>query len=873
MHVLSEITLPSREARYAQPPAWLRDSPTWAPIQQQTGSDQLYLHQSLALDQLARGHNLVVSTGTASGKSLIFQTVTLHDLARDPAATAIVIYPIKALARDQLPRWSNMAQAVGIPPEAINKVDGDLRQDQRAQTLTTTRVALMTPDIIQAWLMAYSNPPRGNSPPSIQATQHAVRNFLKNLHTLIIDEAHTYDGIQGTHSMYLFRRMLRKRQDLNPAAPPTRIIAASATIANPEEHLHNLTGQTFHVVGEDQNGAPRAELTLRHVAGRDPYDRGHEDLEEAINETINQDADARYIAFIDDRQLAERTAAGIEQARGITEEEIIRNADRSMSYRSGLMYRDQIEESLRQNNIRGITSTSAMEMGIDLPDLNHGFNLGLPHSTQRLRQRAGRIGRRTPGIFTIVAPEYALQYHQGSLEDCYNRPVERARLHPENPYIRNTHARCLTRESDPGTQQDIEQGATEDPDLKALTQPGAYNPQFTTGTPDRPHRTGIRDGTQADAVINQTTPDGTIHQMTRESTRREAAKEAYPLATYRHAKQTYTIDRWEETTDQGQAQTVIHAHQAPPRETRPIKESGATVYVFNPDTHQTGHVEYGNHDQVTAWEAITGCSVLDPATGQWQDLDYTEQGLDQIRSETKTTGTTIIIRDEWFTDPATRRAVADALKEAAAARLGIHPTDLRTAFQDITLHRDGRELPEEQAILIWERAGGGLGMTRAIAENLPDLTATLLEIAQDPTGRPDSDMPLEQTTATRLHRWATRTRTQTQTGPSPQPTRYRNTTFRSKLEAAWARWFDARGIDWTYEPGFQGGWSPDLRVFLDGRETMAEIKPVTGFPLEVRDKIDASRWKGQALILGNTPDHAWIRRDGAWTSHELTPQT
>ena len=151
----------------------------------------------MGLELVGQGHNLVISTGTASGKSLVFQAPTLDHLATNPNATAIAIYPIKALARDQVIRWQSMAEAAGLDPESINRIDGDVRDlTERRQILQRTRLALMTPDVIQQWLMAYSEPLYGKRPlcprPSreVQNTQYNVRRFISNLAFLILDEAH-----------------------------------------------------------------------------------------------------------------------------------------------------------------------------------------------------------------------------------------------------------------------------------------------------------------------------------------------------------------------------------------------------------------------------------------------------------------------------------------------------------------------------------------------------------------------------------------------------------------------------------------------------------------------------------------------------------
>ncbi len=127
MEIHDEITIPGQNARHGETPSRLAGSPVWPTVKAQTGGGQLYLHQAMGLELLGQGHNLVISAGTASGKSLVFQAPTLHHLATHPNTTAIAIYPIKALARDQVLRWRNMAKAAGLNPAGINRIDGDVR--------------------------------------------------------------------------------------------------------------------------------------------------------------------------------------------------------------------------------------------------------------------------------------------------------------------------------------------------------------------------------------------------------------------------------------------------------------------------------------------------------------------------------------------------------------------------------------------------------------------------------------------------------------------------------------------------------------------------------------------------------------------------
>ena len=884
MDIRDEITIPGQEARHGETPSWLAGSPVLPAVKAQTGDGQLYLHQAMGLELLGQGHNLVISTGTASGKSLVFQAPTLHHLATHPNATAIAIYPIKALARDQVLRWRNMAEAAGVDPAGINRIDGDVRDlTERRQILQRTRLALMTPDVIQQWLMAYSEPLYGRRPlrhdlREVQNTQYNVRRFLSNLAFLILDEAHTYDGALGTHCLYLLHRLQQKRRELMAQFEPLRMIAASATIHNPAQHLETLTGLPFQVVDDRYDGSPRAELTVQHVIGREPHDEGWRDLQTAVREVINDDPDRSYIAFVDDRQLAERAAAGIEAARSITEDAIIVESRDAMAYRSGLMQRERIEEALRAGDIRGIASTSAMEMGIDIPDLQVGFNLGLPHSVGRIRQRAGRVGRNSPGRFIIIAPRRAFQFHEDSLAAYWRQPVEPARLYPSNPNIKNTHGRCLAKETDlNGTERSIPSPTDAWPEqlpqtLREIARGEHYAPEFQTGDPQQPHRNDIRDAADGRARIVQLMPGGeseppTTELLTSEVTRREAARDAYPLATYFHAKQSYTIEGWRESG----GETVITARHAPPRETRPITHSGATVTLQQPRMSDQGHLEYCAHAQAVAWERIVGCSVREPGAGEWRDIHYGTECIPEVMTNLRTTATVVIIWEDWFDDTNTRRDVARALRTVMCSRESIHPADIRTTHQNVQVVRDGRSSEVNRAIVIWDKVGGGLGLTKAVADNLGRYAQALLEIARQPGPRSERERLLSGDTAAALHRWAASVAPNT-LGPEQSPiiTEYGGTTFRSQLEARWAAYFDRQGIAWEYEPVQFDGWTPDFRLELGGVETYAEVKPVSEFPMDVAQRILNAGCSGDIFILGQRPRHAWRYRDDGWHPVDLT---
>ena len=538
---------------------------------------------------------------------------------------------------------------------------------------------------------------------------------------------------------------------------------------------------------------------------------------------ISEDPDRSYIAFIDDRQLAERAAAGIEAARSITEDAIIVESRDAMAYRSGLMRRERIEEALRSGDIRGLASTSAMEMGIDIPDLQVGFNLGLPHSVGRVKQRAGRVGRTGPGRFIIVAPRHAFQFHEDSLANYWEQPVEPARLYPSNPNIKNTHGRCLAKETDlNGMERAIPSPTDAWPEqlpqtLREIARGDHYAPEFQTGDPQQPHRNDIRDAADGHARIVQLMPGGegeplSTELLTSEVTRREAARDAYPLATYLHAKQSYSILAWRETNNE----TVITARHAPPRETRPITRSGATVTLQQPRMSTLGHLEYCTHAQAVAWERIVGCSIREAGRRRVAGRSLRRRGHPRGGDQPAHHGHGdhhlggLVRRREHPAGRGPGAPDSDVQPGVGPSRGHPHHAPERAGGQGRTQQRGA---PRHRVLGQGGRRVGIVEGNRRQSGTLHPGAAGDRPLVRTALGA--GEVCCGRTLPTLLHRWAVNVAPNTlDPEQTPAITEYGGTTFRSQLEARWAAYFDRRGIAWEYEPAQFNGWTPDFRLVL-----------------------------------------------------------
>ncbi len=303
----------------------------------------IWTHQARALEYVAAGKNVVVATGTASGKSLIFQAAAFWLLDQKPEATVLVFYPLKALVADQLISWKNIAIACGLSDEIVARLDGDVNPDERQRIIEKARIILATPDVVHAWLMA-------------KLAQPAHKRFLAKLGLVIIDEAHVLDSVFGSNFAYFFRRLLTVSRFTQRSSDPheVQVVAASATISNPESHLRDLTGLEFTGVAERDDGSPQHEREVIHIASA----LGDEaKIAEDVQRRLVTDSDqGSFITFVDSRQGVERLAIKTDMENKVR------------PYRSGYEAADrfEIERALRAGELRGVVSTSALELGINI---------------------------------------------------------------------------------------------------------------------------------------------------------------------------------------------------------------------------------------------------------------------------------------------------------------------------------------------------------------------------------------------------------------------------------------------------------------------------------------------------------------------------
>jgi DEAD/DEAH box helicase domain-containing protein len=380
------------------------------------GIDRLYSHQADAWEAARRGEHLIVTTGTASGKTLAFNLPVLDALAAEPKNRALYLYPTKALAQDQARALGELA----VPRVRAAIYDGDTPQERRRQIRKWANLVLTNPDMLHIGVL-----PRHD----------LWADVLHNLRYVVVDEAHVYRGVFGSHVANVLRR-LRRMARVYGSEP--QFLLASATIANPGELAHSLLGVEATVVGDD--AAPRAERTIAL------WNPELIDAELGIRASALGDAsrlmaelvqrDLRTICFAKSRKAAElihrMTADRVDAA----------TAKRLAPYRAGYtpQQRRDIERRLVEGELLGVAATDALELGIDIGLLDCAISVGFPGTVASLRQQWGRAGRRGHGLAVLVASEDALdQYFMREPETLLGRRVEAAILDHANPRVLDGH--------------------------------------------------------------------------------------------------------------------------------------------------------------------------------------------------------------------------------------------------------------------------------------------------------------------------------------------------------------------------------------------------------------------------------------------------
>jgi DEAD/DEAH box helicase domain-containing protein len=407
-HLVHVEEIPAREARFAD-----LDPPLPAPLREtlrEAGIERLYTHQAEAISAARAGENVLIVTGTASGKSLGYQLPVLETLLADPETRALFLFPTKALEQDQLKSLRQL-----IPPGSgirAEILDGDTPAHRRAQLKENPpHILISNPDILHLSLLPY----------------HAQwKPFWERLRFVVLDELHTYKGIFGSHVAHVLRRLTRVTAHYGSRP---RFVASSATISNPAEFAGALAGREFALVNRDGSPARGKRFVFVNPVGS-PYGEATDLLLACIQ------AGYKTIAFAKARKIAELITMWAHQAAP-------QLASKLRAYRAGYRPEERraIEQGLFQENLLGVVSTSALELGIDVGGLDACLLVGYPGSIASTWQRGGRVGRagQQALIILVALPDALDQYFMRHPEDFFARRPEAAVIDPRNRRILQDH--------------------------------------------------------------------------------------------------------------------------------------------------------------------------------------------------------------------------------------------------------------------------------------------------------------------------------------------------------------------------------------------------------------------------------------------------
>lgn len=519
--------LPERRARHAEWPAWAPE--TLVDALQEHGTRELWTHQAEGADAAWAGDDVVVATGTASGKSMVYQLPVLSRLIADDKTTAMYLAPTKALGADQV----RAVDALGLSGVRAATYNGDTPKAERDWFRSHGRWMFTNPDMLHHGVLS----------------QHSRwARFFRQLSYVVIDECHTYRGVFGSHVALLVRRLRRIARHYG--AEPVFVLA-SATVADPAALARRLIGGECLAITED--ASPRGARTvalwepplLGEITGEnDAPIRRSAGTETARIMTELVVENARTLAFLRSRRGVETAALSAQRSLSDVDPEL---SGKVAAYRGGYLPEERrvLETALLSGELTALATTNALELGVDISGLDAVIVAGYPGTLASFWQQAGRAGRgEEDALIIFVAREDPMDtylvHHPPAVLD---RPVEATVLDPENPYVLEPHLACAASEL-PLTEDSFEgfggQRARET--VETLTSEGVLRKRprgWYWNSRDRPHRNVPLRGTggQQVAVV-----EGDSGRMLGTVDPDSACATVHPGAVYLHQGQSFVVD-------------------------------------------------------------------------------------------------------------------------------------------------------------------------------------------------------------------------------------------------------------------------------------------------------------------------------------------
>ena len=601
-----------------------------------------------------------------------------------------------------------MAKSLGFPEETIGRIDGSVPVKEREWILQNSRIVIMTPDVCHAWLM-------GN------LASFVVQEFVRSLSTLILDEAHTLEGVFGSNFAFLVRRLIAARNFLlskeSQNTSPLQFVAATATIQNPKEHLKQLTGAKFSAITHEEDGAPQCERLVAHVTC--PEGKESEVAKYAHENLLRKGRDGSFITFVDSRKGVEILA---KRADGTKNEKDSLSTAEVLPYRAGYESEDRraIERRLRNKTLRGVVSTSALELGIDFPSLRVGLNLGVPATRKAYRQRLGRVGRRGPGVFVVIAPSNAFEMYGTSFLEYHDMSVEPSYLYLDNRFMQFAHARCLAVELEslgaPSTTPPRVAWPDGFRDIHKMARPGGNRPQEFDGIADlggdTPHHGyPLRNvGEARFQITRRRIEDEKIGEVNQT----QALRECYPGATYFQMLRAYKVTAW---GTKGFNPSIRVTPTAPFRLTQP-----KIITWVNASTTSLGildnHIVQGDHGflaecQMLVTERVEGYTDHKNNFYDYRKLQQKNPNMRPRSRNFRTSGIVLYINRDWFKG-SIKKAFASRLREVFVREYSISTQDVHSANTKIFLRNRGENWVRGKCIVVYDEIYGSLRLTEKL---------------------------------------------------------------------------------------------------------------------------------------------------------------
>lgn len=484
------------------------------------GVKNLFTHQHRAIAEILSGNDVIVATPTASGKSMIYHLPTLLEIQRDASSHFLYLFPLKALAQDQKSSlcalYDKAFSGIRDRGNPVAIFDGDTKASMRRKIRENPPPVLISnPEMLHLSMLPYHD---------------AWRSFFTSLRYIVIDEVHTYRGVFGSHIAWLLKRLQRVAAyyGANPV-----FILLSATIGNPAELGEALLGRQPYSI--TRSGASQAE---RNMVFLNPMDSAAQAgcllLEAAVKRGL------RTIVYTGSRRMTELISMWTKPRLGPL-------ANKLSSYRAGFLpeERREIESQLQDGSLLGVISTSALELGIDIGDLDICILVGYPGSIMATWQRGGRVGRanRTSAIVLIAGEDALDQYFMRNPAEFFNKKPEAAVINPENPKVISQQLLCAAAEI-PVSREEI--SFFKGPVLTMLSHLQSKGQLLKTAAEGLliasrkyPHRdVFLRGGGSQIAIV-----DGLSGEIIGEIDARRACQECHPGAIYLHRGINYLVTR------------------------------------------------------------------------------------------------------------------------------------------------------------------------------------------------------------------------------------------------------------------------------------------------------------------------------------------